>query len=192
VVISGGTVAGDLVTTESFYVSGVVNGIPGTVGAVGTTYLADPGVTQAKLGAGVAGNGPAFSAYKSTNQTVSNNTITKITFDTEEFDTRNNFAAGAFTPDVAGYYILTAAVAWGAGTGTAHMRFYKNGAGAKDGSSDYIDSIANTTNAAALIYLNGSTDYAEVYGYQSSGGSLAAVGGTGNYTYFQGVLVRAA
>ena len=136
--------------------------------------------------------GPAFSAYKSSNQSVSNGTATKITFDTEEFDTASCFASSAFTPNVAGYYSFTAAIAWAAGTGTANMYFMKNGSRFKDGTSDALDYTSNTTNAASLIYMNGSTDYVEVYGFQSSGGSLIAVGTTANYTYFQAVLARAA
>jgi len=44
--------AGDLVVTESFYVSSVLNAIPGTAGAVGTAYLGDGSVTPAKLSTG--------------------------------------------------------------------------------------------------------------------------------------------
>lgn len=55
----------------------------------------------------VAINGPAFSAYQSSAQTLSSGTITKIEFQTEEFDTDNCFDNAInyrFTPNVAGYY----------------------------------------------------------------------------------------
>jgi len=65
------------------------------------------GLPQAGLGTNVAGNGPIFSAYSSAGQTVSNNTITKILFDTENFDSNSNFASSRFTPTVAGYYVFT-------------------------------------------------------------------------------------
>jgi hypothetical protein len=41
--------AGDLVVTESFYVSSVLNAIPGTAGSVGTSYLVDGSVTTVKI-----------------------------------------------------------------------------------------------------------------------------------------------
>lgn len=40
VVLASGATAGDLITTESFYVSSVLNAIPATAGAVNSTYLA--------------------------------------------------------------------------------------------------------------------------------------------------------
>jgi hypothetical protein len=41
---------------------------------------------------------PAFSAYSTSNQSIPATTATKITFDTEEFDTNSNFASSRFTP----------------------------------------------------------------------------------------------
>jgi len=53
---------------------------------------------------------PTFFAYKSTNQNATAGTDTKVTFDTEVFDTNNNFASNRFTPTVAGYYQLNSNV----------------------------------------------------------------------------------
>jgi hypothetical protein len=64
VVLASAASAGDLVVTESFYVSSVLNAIPGTAGSVGTTYLVDGSVTPAKLSTG----GPSWDA--SSNLTV--------------------------------------------------------------------------------------------------------------------------
>ena len=54
----------------------------------------------------LAGNGPAFSAYKTSNQTISVNTWTKSTFTVEEWDTNSNYDTtnSRFLPTVAGYY----------------------------------------------------------------------------------------
>ena len=49
VVLAAGATAGDLVATESFYVSGVSNAIPAVAGAVNTSYLLDAAVTTAKI-----------------------------------------------------------------------------------------------------------------------------------------------
>jgi hypothetical protein len=150
-------------------------------------------VTQATLATPVAGTGPAFSAYASGATSLNNATFTKITIDAEEFDTNNNFASSRFTPIVAGYYQINAQTSWGA-TATASdliTTIYKNGARYKDGTNQ------RSTNGpygvvSILVYLNGSTDYVELYGYQNTGALLNVNGGTGYFTYFQASLVRSA
>lgn len=127
---------------------------------------------------------PAFSAYKSSAQSLSSATNTKITFDTEEFDTNNNFASSTFTPTVAGYYQITGAINNSTGTQTVAMIF-KNGSVFKTGTNN----SSYTAIVTALVYFNGTTDYVDFYGYFASGTTT----GSGNsQTYFQGVLVRAA
>ena len=129
--------------------------------------------------------GPAFSVYKSAAQTLSGATWTKITFDTEEFDTNNNFASSRFTPTVAGYYQLNGQVSNGLNTQTVPA-IYKNGTIYKAGVnfSNGYGSVVST-----VVYLNGSTDYVELYGYFASGGNT----GSGvESTYFNGVMVRPA
>jgi hypothetical protein len=49
VVLTTGATTGDLVVTESFYVSSVLNAIPATSGAVNSTYITDSAVTTAKI-----------------------------------------------------------------------------------------------------------------------------------------------
>lgn len=196
VVLASAASSGDLVVVESFYVSSVVGAIPATAGAVNSTYLLDGSVTQAKLGTNVAGNGPAFSAYPSGNQSVSNATWTKMTFDTEEYDTNNNFASSRFTPTVAGYYQINArVVANGYTTGQTILTIYKNGS---ESSGKRLMQIPNSTSSSvcplgsALIYMNGSTDYLEIYLRQDSGTSQTFLGSYSAEAWFQGFLVRAA
>jgi hypothetical protein len=55
VVLVNPAVAGDTVTTVSFFVSGVLNAIPGIAGSVSSTYLADASVTTTKLANGSVG-----------------------------------------------------------------------------------------------------------------------------------------
>lgn len=52
VVLTSAANSGDLVVTESFYVSSVLNAIPGSPGSVVTANLADQAVTPAKLSTG--------------------------------------------------------------------------------------------------------------------------------------------
>jgi hypothetical protein len=142
----------------------------------------------------VAGNGPAFSAYASSTTALANNTYTKIRFQTEEFDTAgayDNATNYRFQPAVAGYYQLTACMNI-ATSGYAIISFYKNGSEFKRGSQMYVATSVNVQpNSTALVYLNGSSDYMEVYAYQNSGGSVN-VGTNQPETYFQASMVRGA
>jgi len=141
----------------------------------------------------VSGNMPAFSAYASAGTSTPNNTYTKILFATEEFDTNNNFASSTFTPTVAGYYQINAAI--GPPTFTSGYHFpmiYKNGSAYKYGQLAYVaSSINGQVVISSLVYCNGSTDYIEMYWYQSSGGTVTS--GTGiPSTWFNGALIRSA
>jgi hypothetical protein len=133
---------------------------------------------------------PAFSAYQSSSQTgIVNGVFTKILFQTEEWDTNNNFASSTFTPTVAGYYQVNAGVAWSAGYSSAILSIYKNGSAYKDGTSLPTSTYRSTVNA--IVYCNGSTDYVEIYGQQTSGGS-GSIAIAINYTYFQAAMIRSA
>jgi hypothetical protein len=192
VVLAAGASSGDLVETVSFFVSSVLNAIPATNGAVTSAYLLDASVTQAKLAAGVAGNGPAFSAWLGGgNQSLTIATWTKITFNTEEFDTNScyNTSTYRFTPNVAGYYQVNL-IAYQAAGGTTALTtsIYKNGSAFK--TNQLIVSTYQNVVTTALIYLNGSTDYIEAYA--NSTGATGSIISSTEYTYFQASLVRSA
>lgn len=142
----------------------------------------------------VSGNMPSFSAYPSANQNFTTSTWTKVTYDTEEYDTNNNFASSRFTPTVAGYYQLNARVtAAGFATGQTVLTIYKNGSESKR-----LNQTPNSTSSnvspmgSALIYMNGSSDYLEIYLNQNSGLTQTFLGSYSAEAYFQGFLVRAA
>jgi hypothetical protein len=180
VVLTNAASAGDTITTESFYVSSVLNAIPATNASVQQTYLAS----------GVAGTGPAFSAYQSSAQSITSNTYTKINLQTEEFDTNNNFDSTTnyrFTPTVAGYYQVNAEVYPNTTTSLSFTAIYKNGANYKT----VQNSAANVgAFCSCLVYLNGSTDYIELYGYFT--GTTPQIYASSVYTFFQASMVRAA
>ena len=194
VVLASGATAGDTVIVESFYVSSVVNAIPATAGAVNSTYLATGAVQQTNLAANVAGNGPAFSASQSSNTSIANNTPTKIQFNSKDFDTANCYDASTnyrFTPNVAGYYQINVQIrdASGVGSGYLGCQLYKNGSVYKQ-SQGAVGGAGLSVNTSVVLYMNGTTDYLEVYGVQNSGGSMNI--GSGSLTYFNGSLVRSA
>jgi uncharacterized protein YaiE (UPF0345 family) len=138
--------------------------------------------------------GPAFSVYLSSSQSFSSGTFTKIQFSAKEFDTNNNFDITTnyrFTPTVAGYYQIN--LSFGISntqTGERTIGVYKNGSLYKqftDITATYIWVISGS----CLVYLNGSTDYIEGWGYQNSGSTGTAYTGT-QATTMQGALVRSA
>jgi hypothetical protein len=195
VVLASGATAGDLIRTESFYVSSVLNAIPAVANAVTDSYINTGAVTQTKVATGVAGTGPAFIAYGSgAFQTISTATWTKMAYNNALYDTNSNYSTTnyRFTPTVAGYYEINASLtSASSATGAIGIAIYKNGLVYQYGSFIPNSSVGPTSVIAGLVYCNGSTDYVEIYGYQNSGGNLT-VGVADASFKFAGALVRAA
>jgi hypothetical protein len=142
------------------------------------------------------GVAPAFSASLSSNQSVTASTWTKVQCNTEQFDTNSNYDNATnyrFTPTVAGYYQITGSIGFNysgaASSGGVGVSIYKNG------SSFANVSITNSVaygilQSSRLIYFNGSTDYAELYGFNANG--TPTFTGDASLTWFTGSLVRGA
>jgi hypothetical protein len=166
-----------------------------TAGSNITITNASGSITIASTG---ATPGPAFSAYQSSSQTLSSNTLTKILLQTEEFDTNNNFASSTFTPTVAGYYQINASIQIAYGTSTAAVTSIigKNGSSYKGGNLSQGNAVAGgiyaNSTVSALVYCNGSTDYVEIFAYGSNNGSAYNIQNGQAATWFQGILVKAA
>ena len=131
-----------------------------------------------------------FSATNSASQSMAGSYADyKIQMDTEDFDLGGYYDTSnyRFTPLVEGYYYVTAGVSL-TGTQTIQARIYKNGAihriGSAIGTGAFGYNPATVTN---IVYLNGSTDYVELYAVSSSGGVSTATGGA--QSYFQAMLV---
>jgi hypothetical protein len=171
----------------------------GTVVSTASTAV----VSQAMLASGVAGNGPAFSAYATAAQTVTNGVVTKVILGLENFDTANCFDSATnyrFTPNVAGYYQINGAI-YGTSlslyTVSCLAVIYKNGSAYLGGA--FANTQGSTgSNAASsvcsLIYMNGTTDYVELYGYLAGTGTLQLqnTSSLGLMCQFSGSLMRAA
>jgi hypothetical protein len=155
------------------------------------------GITMAS-GKLLASTGPAFSAYASADQTLSNAIWTKVAIDTELFDTNSNYDTSnyRFTPTVAGYYQVNNSFRTvGSALLTRVSAIYKNGV------QDSALNVNRDTSASAivysssnLIYMNGSTDYLELFvlvGF-SSGTATLDFFNTTNTSYFSAFLARAA
>lgn len=73
--------------------------------SVVTANITDDAVTMPKIY-----NPYRARAYASTNQTISDNVATTVTFGGESFDTNSNFASNSYTVATTGYYNIRAAV----------------------------------------------------------------------------------
>lgn len=191
--------AGDTITTVSFYVSSVLNAIPATTGSVGTGYLADASVTQAKFGTNTASNGPIFYAAQASAQTVTSSTWTKVNYTSESYDTNSNFdtSTSRFTPTVAGYYKFESNIQFYSSSSSITrciLSFSKNGnygdSRALDVSYAASQFLGGVMNGGWTHYMNGTTDYVEVYCWMAGSGTLQA--NYGNGEHFSGYLARAA
>jgi hypothetical protein len=172
-----------------------------TSGAITVAAPAVAGTNTATLPAAtgtvmVSGNMPAFSAYASSNQSIANNTAVKIQLNTEVFDTANCFDSTTnyrFTPTVAGYYQINAAILYntGSSTGTCQAKLWKNGADYKTNYGSYTSQTIFGTSVCDVVYMNGTTDYLELYTAQSSGGTQTTAANS-LQIYMSGCLVRTA
>lgn len=126
-----------------------------------------------------------FRVYKNANQTVTTNTNVKVTWSTESFDTNNNFASDKFTPTVPGYYFIHARLSCSDSTQQCVPELYKNGS---------VIAQQNTYNSgpqfgsiSEIVYMNGTTDYLEIYVYNGGGTTISAANPI--YNVFTGFLI---
>jgi hypothetical protein len=183
-------------TTGEIFPSWTTAGRPSPATAGQTGYNSTLNVLETYNGSAwvQADLGPAFSAYQSSAQTPSSSTWTKMNLQAEEFDTANCFDSATnyrFTPNVAGYYQFNAVVAPSGTTTACIISLYKNGSLFKYGNISAPATVGSLANLSTIVYMNGTTDYAEAWIYLSASVALNAITPT-TYNFFQGALVRAA
>ena len=120
---------------------------------------------------------PAFEAYSDSSQSLTDNTYAKVALQTEAFDTNSNFDNSSnyrFTPTVAGKYYIEGQI-FGRGSSaatcrTVYVSIYKNGSQYKESRIDFDsnDAQRSTVNVSAVIDMNGSSDYVELYAKRRS------------------------
>ncbi len=190
--LTGGTLSGAL-TVQTVKISG--SGALGNIGTSAENALqidATAKTVKAVSPYVLAGNGPAFSA---TGQVIAPtvNVAVKASVTAEVFDTNNNYDApnSRFTPTVAGYYQFNCSGGNQVALDTfgLYITLIKNGVTvlAQGGSTGNASAFAKAA-AAALAYMNGTTDFVEVY--------ITPAGPSGTLNVicsdFNGAMVRAA
>ena len=182
----GGTlVSADVVTV--YYTNRVMQSVSPTAGSVQTLSINDGAVTNAKLanssitlngsavslgGSATVGgdNTPSFMVVKTSSQSISNNTGTKVTWDAELKDSDNAFASEKFTiPSGKGgdYYFfatLEADAKNNSDLKISYLKLYKNGSLLQQNVKDYRASN-NRRVAQTLVGMHtlAASDYIELY-----------------------------
>ena len=138
-----------------------VQNIAHTNGTNAMTIASDGVVTQP--------NNPMFKVSGANNIAITNNTRTKITFNSVEFDVGGYFDATTnyrYTPQVAGKYFINARAYItyaSAGIENIYGYIYKNGSSVAQFQSIAGGINYGTVYVSSLIDMNGSTDYLEMY-----------------------------
>jgi len=122
---------------------------------------------------------PAFEAYLSADQSISDNTNTKIQFNTERFDTNNNYDNSTnyrFTPQTAGKYFVYSQVEFALNDYdiyVSELTLAKNGSNHTSTFNVIGDgaSLVNTVGVTSVVTFNGSSDYVEMFGKIEKHGS---------------------
>jgi hypothetical protein len=150
------------------------------------------------------GSVPAFKVNKGgSNQTITANTPTRLTWSTEEFDTNNNFvpcttncnsgsqsaSESRFTPTVAGKYQFNANVYSPNSPGDSYSIVYLVKNSGQSGSAT-TSAFQRTTqdkavSVSTIFDMNGTTDYVEVFFYSGD----TTVSGDQAGTTFSGSLI---
>ena len=145
-----GSIANDKLANSTITIGGQSVALGGSIGGVGAT-------------------GALFSVQRTTRDSVSLG-HQRVPNATVIIDSNNSFSSGScrFTPNVAGYYFVSAIFGPGpSATGSGGMSYYnisvyKNGALAI-GSTGASNTLPNIALIEGYVLMNGSTDYLELY-----------------------------
>ena len=142
-----------------------------TLGQSGDTIALGSGASQTGFG---GDNTPAFHAKLSANQSISNESLTKVAANTELFDTDNaydNSSNYRFTPQTAGKYIIYTSVLVDSASNNNNFDYiyseiHKNGTDISFNMLDFRsdrDGRKFTVSQQIAVDMNGSSDYIELF-----------------------------
>jgi hypothetical protein len=145
-----------------------------------------------------------FEAQLTSNQSISNNSTTTLSFNNVITDTASAYTSGTYryTPTTAGYWLMQGRMLFTSGTvfGSRHYflncSIQKNGSAVRDFThpkeTSNTDSSINS-DVTAIVYANGTTDYFTITHYHYDYGATAAITAEadGRRTYFTGYYLGA-
>jgi len=152
-----------------------------------------------ELPTGISGqNYPAFYRVKTSSASITNETYTRVSFDTERFDTDNTMTTTTFTvpSGKAGKYFFHSACIIDANAvtqlGYINNKFYKNGSQVNNILFDFRNNYVQQFNCQNTIILDlVAGDYIEVYvrGFETSGNPNVNGSSGEDITYFMGYRI---
>ena len=162
------------------------------VGANGTVLTAASGeATGLQWAAPAAPALVGCSLFKSASQSISNNTFTAITFNSEDYDTDSFHDTSTNTSRITipsgkgGKYLITGVIIFqDNATNDRTVYLYKNGVSDQELFAQKNAGGFNTSNGLSFVKVLDAADYIEVFALQNSGGALNIIGGT-LATHFQ-------
>tara|TARA_Y100001938_G_scaffold146600_1_gene225793 strand:- start:28 stop:606 length:579 start_codon:yes stop_codon:yes gene_type:complete len=165
-----------------------------TIGESGTTISIPSGATIANSGTATGFGGdstPAFFAYASSNQDISDDTATKVTLGTEVFDTDSAFSSNRFTVPSGeqGKYFFTYSVDChslaNSNMDYSYVYIYKNGSNVSEHAADFRSNPPRRISVKGSIILDlSASDYIELYvNINDNSGSPRIIGDSGISTY---------
>ena len=141
-------------------------------------------------------NTPSFHAHASGNQTISDNTLTKVQFPSEDYDTSSTFDHSTnhrFTPGIAGKYFLYYQFKIETGANNNNFDFieghiYKNGSTIAKINNDFRDDNLGRhhTITTGLVVESDADDYFEVFGLGNIQVGTPVFAGGSHETFFGG------
>lgn len=136
---------------------------------------------------------PAFEAKLTSDQAISDNTLTKINFDTVELDTDSKYSTSdyRFTPAISGkYFVYSQINGYSGGDSdlvTITLQIRKNGSVVRFSFVEPSNNFGktHTLNCSSILTLS-TTDYVEIYGSidGNSGGGEVIQGTANSGTFF--------
>jgi len=152
-------------------------------------YLRYPSLSGGSSSANVA-----FLAYAHLSQTIPNFTITNVVLDRALYNTGGYFDTSTytFTPKVSGWYFVSFNLNWllptNGSTGGAYI--YKNGASTAQAIQSIQPNLYLCQSVNTYTFMNGSTDYLNVYAsITGNGGAALDIDVGQQVTYFYSYLV---
>jgi hypothetical protein len=189
-IVGDAVIAADAITTAKI-ANVQVTAAKLSADAVETAKIKDANVTPAKL----SNTFLKFHAHRNgVDQTISDDSATKIVWTTESFDIGSCFASGTFTPTTAGKYLIGGTVAISSLDASEVIIEIRNTAGTRLallGQARTGASGGTTLSGSTILTANGTTDTFELWVYHNQAGSSASkdVDGTATSSYFWGTLI---
>ena len=159
------------------------------------TFLKNDGSGNLSFAAAGGENTPAFSAYSTDNQGISDSTWTKVELDTEEYDSDGTFSSNRFTPGVSGKYYIYGRFNVDTANNTAgaydiQIAIYKNGSSYTQQQQRWLGYPQRNPGVqiSASLSLN-SSDYVELYAYCDDGQNTPVIDGDTKQIWFTGYKI---